>query len=326
MTVANIINLYTVNSVENWLKGENNVYIGRAVKDIPSGSRWGNPYKFRSYNSRREVVQLFERHLQRTKELREAVGDLKGKVLGCWCAPEECHGEILHKEAGNRPVYQSADMSEDTMAIGGAFNADVLEKFKKNELIELVLQLQTEKDALKEERESLQIIKARVTELERSQYLYEQYARRESVEISGIPTSVAINDLEDAVIDVYNRAKVQVFGRELQKEDISACHRVGKKKEVTIVRFTNRKWAWQGLYCGKNLKGTSRIPVYINNSFCPEFAKYGYYIRRLKPQLAGYRVRHGVYQVQLQRDGDFMEISHSSDFAKHGLDIKPFLK
>ena len=99
-----------------------------------------------------------------------------------------------------------------------------------------------------------------------------------------------------------------------------------KEEEVTIVRHTNRKKAWQGLISGRNLKGASRIPVHINNSFCPEFAKYGYYIQRLKLQLAGYHVRHGVYQVQLQKDGDSMEISHSSDFAKHGLDIESFQK
>ena len=320
-TKANIVNLRNVKSIENWLQGENNVYIGRPTRDIPGGSCWGNPYRLRIYKSRKKVIHLFKKHLQRTKKLRESVGVLKGKVLGCWCAPESCHGEVLHEAAGNQPVYQSS-MSED-MATGGAFNAETLEKFKKGELIELVMQLQTEKEALKEEKESLQKITSRVVELERSQYLYEQYARRESVEVSGIPTTVKIDDLEDAVIDVYNRAKVQVFGRELRKEDISACHRVGKKKEVTIVRFVNRKWAWQGMISGKNLKGTS---IYINNSFCPEFAKYGYYIRRLKPQLKGYRVRHGVYQVQLDEEGDYFEISHSSDFAKYGLDIEPFQK
>ena len=272
------------------------------------------------------MIDLFEGHLLRTKELRDSVGDLKDKVLGCWCAPDPCHGEVLHRLAGNEPVYQFANKMEDTVAISGAFNADVLEKFKKNELIDLVLQLQTEKDALKEEKESLQKITSRVVELERSQYLYEQYARRESIEISGIPTSVKTDDLEDAVIEVYNQANVKVFGREVTKEDISACHRIGKKKEVTIVRFVNRKWAFQGLISGKNLKGKSENPVYINNSFCPEFAKYGYYIRRLKSQLAGYRVRNGVYQIQLQRDGDYMEISHTSDFAKYGLNIDHLLR
>ena len=314
-TEANIINLRNVNCIEDWLKGERNVYIGRPTEEIPLGSCWGNPYTIRKYKSRRRVIRLFKEHLLRTKKLRETVGDLKGKVLGCWCAPFACHGEVLHNFAGNDPIYQSADMIEEPTGSGGAFNAEVLEKFKKTELIELVLQLQTEKDTLKEERESLQLITSRVVQLERSQFLYEQYARRESVEITGIPTSVKIDDLEDAVIDVYNRAKIQVFGRELQKEDISACHRIGKKKEVTIVRFVNRKWAWQGLISGKNLKGT---PVYINNSFCPEFAKYGYFIRR--------RVRHGVYQLQLEDDGDYMEISHSSDFSKYGLDIEPFQK
>ena len=32
-------------------------------------------------------------------ELLEKLPELKGKVLGCWCAPEACHGDILSELA-----------------------------------------------------------------------------------------------------------------------------------------------------------------------------------------------------------------------------------
>ena len=314
-----LVNLHTVNAQE-WVKDSSNVYIGRQTKVLPA-SKWHNPFRISRNNTREEVVEKFEQYLKNNRELLSDLHHLKGKTLGCWCHPEACHGNVIQKLL-QQHINMEGGMA--SAANSATFNPEVLDKMKKAELVELVMQLQVEKNTIKEELESLQVISSRVIELERSQYLYEQYGRRESVEITGIPPTVKIEDLEDAVIDVYNKAEVKVFGRELEKEDISACHRIGKKKEVTIVRFVNRKWAWQGLICGKNLKGKSRNPLYINNSFCPEFAKYGYFIRRLKPQLAGYRVRHGVYQIQLVKDGDFLEISHSSDFAKHGLDIKPF--
>ena len=31
----------------------------------------------------------------KNKELMNSLKELKGKVLGCWCCPELCHGNIL---------------------------------------------------------------------------------------------------------------------------------------------------------------------------------------------------------------------------------------
>ena len=82
-----------------------NIYIGRKTKDLPA-SKWGNPHKMEGKNGRTEVINLFEEYLMNNAELRNSVSELFGKNLGCWCAPQQCHGEILHRMAGNRPVYQ----------------------------------------------------------------------------------------------------------------------------------------------------------------------------------------------------------------------------
>ena len=208
-----------------------------------------------------------------------------------------------------------------------AYNPDLLNKLTKSDLINLVLQLKTEKEALEAERKILCDVENRVVALERRQYLHEQYGRRESVEISGIPV-VENQNLEDEVIKVYNEAKVNVFGRQLKKEDISACHRIGKKQETTIVRFVNRKFAFAGLVNGKNLKDSELYnnSIYINNSFCKEFGKYGFFIRRLKQKkdIFGYRIRNGVYQIKVTQNDEFVEISHVTDFALHNLNVDQF--
>lgn len=64
------------------------VYIGRP-------SKWGNPYVIGRDGSRSEVIEKFRMRLLLNKELCEQLIELRGKVLGCWCAPAECHGDVL---------------------------------------------------------------------------------------------------------------------------------------------------------------------------------------------------------------------------------------
>jgi hypothetical protein len=32
-------------------------------------------------------------------ELMAALGEIRGKVLGCWCKPAACHGDVLARLA-----------------------------------------------------------------------------------------------------------------------------------------------------------------------------------------------------------------------------------
>ena len=175
----------------------------------------------------------------------------------------------------------------------------------------------------------LKEVKDNIIELERSHFLYLQYGRRESVEITGIPTNIKQENLEDEVIKVYQEAGVQLFGRQVNSSDISACHRLGAKGEVTIVRFVNRKFAMEGLFKGKKLKGTrlyGGTPIYINNSFCREYKKYGWIIRQLKKAniISGFKVKNGIHQIKTLDGTKFEEISHISDFAKFNIDVSAY--
>jgi hypothetical protein len=65
-----------------------------AVRIDRSGD-WGNPYKIGTDGTRDEVITKFRRHFEKNPELMARLPELKGKVLICWCCPEECHGDVL---------------------------------------------------------------------------------------------------------------------------------------------------------------------------------------------------------------------------------------
>ena len=129
---------------------------------------------------------------------------------------------------------------------------------------------------------SLLNINKRLEDLERRENAKLQYNWRNYVEISGIPANIPNNQLEREVCKIYKSAKFLVDENNLSGYDIEACHRVGKKGS-TIVKFMNRKFPEVALYNGKQLEDTDiygpRNKVYVNNSFCKEFAHINYVIR-----------------------------------------------
>jgi len=74
------------------------VYIGRP-------SKWGNPFTYKAGTRAEHVVPFsevlprYEAWLREQPELMAAIGELRGKVLGCWCAPGPCHGDVLARIA-----------------------------------------------------------------------------------------------------------------------------------------------------------------------------------------------------------------------------------
>lgn len=68
------------------------VYIGRP-------SKWGNPFKIGDEYTREEAIQKHAEWIMTQDELLEDLHELRGKVLGCYCKPEICHGDILLKLA-----------------------------------------------------------------------------------------------------------------------------------------------------------------------------------------------------------------------------------
>ena len=101
----NIVNLKYEGDIKSWLDNDNNAYVGRSNRFV-CNAKWGNPYKLSKFNNRQQVIDLYTKYVLNKKHLAESVSVLKGKVLGCYCSPNLCHAEVLHKLAGNIPVYK----------------------------------------------------------------------------------------------------------------------------------------------------------------------------------------------------------------------------
>ena len=79
------------------------VYVGRP-------SIWGNPFSHKEGTLARwkvgsvaEAIESYEKWLLGQPELVErARRELRGKVLGCWCKPGPCHGDVLARIANAR--------------------------------------------------------------------------------------------------------------------------------------------------------------------------------------------------------------------------------
>jgi hypothetical protein len=71
------------------------VYIGREWAGLPQ-SKWHNPFHEWEYG-RTAAIALYEAHIRLNDELMAAIPELVDKVLGCWCYPEPCHGDVLLK-------------------------------------------------------------------------------------------------------------------------------------------------------------------------------------------------------------------------------------
>ena len=92
-------------SVVHCKRDKFDVYIGRP-------GPWGNPFTHLQtdtkakwiVSSRDESIEAFECWVESRSDpeslwIAENVGTLRGKVLGCWCSPKRCHGEVLLKLA-----------------------------------------------------------------------------------------------------------------------------------------------------------------------------------------------------------------------------------
>ena len=76
-------------------KDSYDVYIGRP-------SKWGNPYSIGKDGSRSEVIEKYRKYLLGNKELLNDLHELEGKILGCWCKPEACHGDVIAELVNNK--------------------------------------------------------------------------------------------------------------------------------------------------------------------------------------------------------------------------------
>lgn len=94
------------------------VYVGRgpcpcrarACSHGPTG--WGNPYTVERDGPLAMVLYVdhLEQRLWAQPAFGQALDQLDGKVLGCWCAPDPCHADVLARLARVRGLAARLDL------------------------------------------------------------------------------------------------------------------------------------------------------------------------------------------------------------------------
>jgi hypothetical protein len=92
-------------NLKEWMEDPQNVYVGRPGpfiegKRYPSrASRFANPFHIGKDGDRQEVINKYriwlDAQLRSGRITAEDLAALHGKRLGCWCAPEPCHAQVL---------------------------------------------------------------------------------------------------------------------------------------------------------------------------------------------------------------------------------------
>lgn len=85
---------YSKTTVVHCKREKHDVYIGRP-------SPWGNPFKLEqdTDEARASALKQYEAWLVEQPHLMGRLDSLRGKTLGCWCAPKACHGDVLARLA-----------------------------------------------------------------------------------------------------------------------------------------------------------------------------------------------------------------------------------
>jgi hypothetical protein len=84
------------------------VYIGRAYSMLPE-SPYHNPFHIGRDGDRFEVILKFAVYwyAEEQRKLREqARKELLHRILGCWCKPQACHGDIIAGYVNWREVFE----------------------------------------------------------------------------------------------------------------------------------------------------------------------------------------------------------------------------
>ena len=168
----------------------------------------------------------------------------------------------------------------------------------------------------KNESLGLAMVGERITKMEKDNYAQQQYSRRDSIEIVGIPEAIPDKDVESKAIDI-----MKAIGVTVARNEIQACHRLAKKDRI-IVKFVNRKTAVACLQSRaklKTLKGKSlglpdKCKLYVNKSLCPQYRKLFWKCKNLfkEAKIQSCWTYNGTIKVKLLND-DVHPILHDDD-------------
>lgn len=64
------------------------IYIGRP-------SKFGNKFVIGKDGNRDEIIEKFREWAPTQSQIMDSLHELDNKILGCWCSPQRCHGDVL---------------------------------------------------------------------------------------------------------------------------------------------------------------------------------------------------------------------------------------
>ena len=208
---------------------------------------------------------------------------------------------------------------------------DEYNKLNKKELINLLVDKDKTLKSLQDRIEKIELqlssnsnlskVTERMVRIERSGYQHQQYSRRETVELVGLPDNLENEALEKKVVEIFEHAGVSVKVR-----DFHAIHRL-KKNSVVIAKCVNRRDAIAILRSKKKLRETSEDDkkklgvtgkVYVNESLCPEYRRLLGICNALhkKKKIASFFTINGAIKVTRSAEGEKTIIGHMYDLIK----------
>lgn len=219
----------------------------------------------------------------------------------------------------------------------------VLQELKRlSDKVDHVVSSQEELTALTREikflREDNERKQRKIESLEMKVESLEQYTRKDDLIITGLrvthqsyarAASANKQDTGDSApqeeLDSLEKKVVSFLeskGMEVNSDNISACHTLGKGQENRpaniVVRFSNRKEKARWLKQGKKLKNTG---VYINEHLTKRNVDIAKHARKLRKDgdIEDSWTRSCAIFVRLKDNGGVKKISGPADFGKWGL-------
>lgn len=195
-----------------------------------------------------------------------------------------------------------------------------------------ISEISTTMKALLEENSQLKatiVISKNVTDLLKKQIIAleiqsnktDQYSRRECLEISGIPGSIADDNLEELTLEIFKSIDVDI-----PTENVHACHRIGKKGNA-IIKLVNRKDVHQILVNKKKLKDTNKCDlglevntkIYINESLCPYYKGLWTKAKKLlnKDRIDSFWTHNGSIKIKMLDDNKAIYVFHDNFFTEN---------
>lgn len=74
---------------------------------IDRTTKWGNPFRIGDGMTREKSLFMYRHWICSKAALLADLHEIRGKILGCWCKPEDCHGDILAELCDSIPAEVS---------------------------------------------------------------------------------------------------------------------------------------------------------------------------------------------------------------------------